>query len=301
MTTTIQIGNDRIDPSKSTASTDADVQAGQPPATMPPRDDFLRTTPATGIRDKGSMLYDSVSRIDQDDDLQFQLRGHSLNPLIDAAQPLLGLVIRLRRLDRCDDIYKLYTSVRDQITALSEEVRQLGYDGATQLAYRYALCAFIDEAVMATAWGQASLWRERSLLSYHHNETWGGEKFFTVLARMQMDPARYRDVLEFKYLCLCLGFQGKYGQQHNNRETLNGIIGRLHQILRTQRGDAPERLTDAPDNVASRRYRLAKQWPLWTPWAIAGVVLIAAYLYFSLSLGNTTDEVLQSLDRILKP
>lgn len=209
-------------------------------------------------------------------------------------------MIRLRRLDRCDDIPKLYASVRDQITALSEEVRQLGYDGATQLAYRYALCAFIDEAVMATAWGQASLWRERSLLSYHHNETWGGEKFFTVLARMQIDPARYRDVLEFKYLCLCLGFQGKYGQQHNNRDTLNSIIVKLHRILRVQRGDAPERLTDGTDNVASRRYRLARQWPLWTPWAIAAVVVAAAYVYFSVRLGGTTEQVLRSLENILK-
>lgn len=301
MTTTIQIGNDRVDPRKSTASPDVEVGTPQPPAANSPRDDFLRSAPSDGVRDKSSMLYDSVTRIDQDDDLQFQLRGHSLNPLIDAAQPLLGLVIRLRRLDRCDDVQKLYTGVRDQITALSEEVRQLGYDGATQLAYRYALCTFIDEAVMATDWGQASLWRERSLLSYHHSETWGGEKFFTVLARMQMDPARYRDVLEFKYLCLCLGFQGKYGQQHNHKEALNSVIGKLHRILRTQRGDAPERLTDEPANVASRRYRLARQWPLWTPWAIAGAVLVAAYLYFSISLGSTTDQVLQSLDRILKP
>ncbi|NWL75396.1 hypothetical protein DM872_00795 [Pseudomonas taiwanensis] len=295
MSTIIEIGNDRLDRSPQKPD-DAQCQ----PPTAPPQDDFLRAAPTAGIRDKGDMLYDSVFRIDEDDDLQFQLRGHSLNPLVDAAQPLLGLVIRLRRLDRCDDIPKLYSSVRDQITALSEEVRQMGYDGAAQLAYRYALCAFIDEAVMATEWGRSSLWRERSLLSYHHNETWGGEKFFTVLARMQMDPARYRDVLEFKYLCLCLGFQGKHGQQHNNKDTLNTIITKLHQLLRAQRGDAPERLTDAPDNVASSRYRLARQWPLWTPWAIAGVVLAAAYLYFSFRLGSTTEQVLRALDNILK-
>ncbi|WP_025809790.1 type IVB secretion system protein IcmH/DotU [Pseudomonas chlororaphis] len=296
MTTTIEIGNDRVN----RPSQEPGAQQGQPPVAVV-QDDFLRTAPAADIRDKGSMLYDSVFRIDQDDDLQFQLRGHSLNPLVDAAQPLLGLVIRLRRLDKCEDILKLYASVRDQITALSEEVRHLGYDSATQLAYRYALCAFIDEAVMATAWGRASLWRERSLLSYHHNETWGGEKFFTVLARMQMDPARYRDVLEFKYLCLCLGFQGKYGQQHNHKDTLNAIIIKLHRVLREQRGDAPERLTDAPENVASSRYRLARQWPLWTPWAVFGLVLVGAYLYFSMSLGSTTEQVLQSLDSILKP
>ena len=115
-----------------------------------------------------------------------------------------------------------------------------------------------------------------------------------------MDPARYRDVLEFKYLCLCLGFQGKYGQQHDSQEVLNGLIVKLHRILRAQRGDTPERLTDEPGNVASRRYRLATQWPLWTPWVLAGVVLTGVYLYFSASLGNTTEQVLQSLEFILK-
>ncbi|VWB21551.1 membrane protein [Burkholderia arboris] len=299
MNTTVDIGDDRIDrESLSRVPQPAPQPSGQLPAAQ--SDDFLRTPRVVPVGDKGSMLFDSVFRIDHDDDLQFQLRGYSLNPLVDAAQPLLGLVIRLRRLDRCDDIPTLYASVRDQITALSEEVRQLGYDGATQLAYRYALCTFIDEAVMATPWGNSSLWRNRSLLSYHHNETWGGEKFFTVLARMQMEPERYHHVLEFKYLCLCLGFQGKYGQQHNQQDVLNAIIVKLHRILRPLRGDTPERLTDAP-TVATYRYRLKRQMPLWTPWVIAFAVLVGAYLFFSIRLGATTDQVLQSLDHILKP
>ncbi|NBA94146.1 type IVB secretion system protein IcmH/DotU [Pseudomonas sp. R5(2019)] len=287
MNTSVLVGNDRVE-SKTPTGTSLD---------MP--NDFVRTAPQTSIDD---VLFDGASGIDTDEDLQFRLRGHSLNPLVDAAQPLFGLVIRLRRLGKLSetDITQLYERVRDHITALSEEVRQLGYDGATQLSYRYALCAFIDEAVMATTWGVNSRWRERSLLSYHHNETWGGEKFFTVLARMQMDAAKYRDVLEFKYLCLCLGFQGKYGQQHNHKDTLNAIIGKLHKTLRSLRGDAPERLTDAPDNVVTRSYHLGRQWPLWTPWAFALVIVASAYTYFAMKLGTTTQLVLESLESILK-
>lgn len=269
-----------------------------PKETQEPQPQGTQPGVASKQQDKDHM---SMSTIDNDPDLQFRLRGHSLNPLVDAAQPLLGLVIRVRQLDRVANVNGFYISVRDHITTLSEEVRQLGYDPVTQLAYRYALCTFIDEAVMARPWSHALNWSDRSLLSYHHNETWGGEKFFTVLARMQMDPERYRDVLEFKYLCLCLGFEGKYGLQHNNREILNGIIGKLHRVLRSQRGDTPERLTEVPEHVASRRYRLARQWPLWTPWAIAGVLLLGTYLAFSISLGNTTQEVLESLEFILKP
>lgn len=290
MSYTVMVGNDRIDSSRQ------DVDALDVP------EEFRRAPKEPGIPDRERVLYDGVFRINADDDLLFPLRGHSINPLVDVAQPLFGLVMRLRRMTNLPEaeVGRLYESVRDHITALSEEVRQLGYDGATQLSFRYALCAFIDEAVMATPWGVGSRWKGRSLLSYHHNETWGGEKFFTVLARMQMDVAKYRDVLEFKYLCLCLGYQGKYGQQHNNRQTLNAIIAKLHEQLRQLRGDAPERLVDAPALVATPRNRLGRQWPLWTPWAVAAVVIAGAYLYFSLKLGAATRMVLDSLENILK-
>lgn len=290
MSQTVMIGSDHIDNNRKDSNS----------LNVP--DDFIRTPPEPGIHDRERVLYDGVSRINADEDLHFQLRGYSINPLVDIAQPIFGLVMRLRRMTDLpeQDVNRLYENVRDHITALSEEVRQLDYDGATQLSFRYALCAFIDEAVMTTPWGVGSRWKGRSLLSYHHNETWGGEKFFTVLARMQMDVARYRDVLEFKYLCLCLGYRGKYGQQHNNKDTLNTIIARLHEQLRQLRGDAPERLMDAPTNIATLRHRLGRQWPLWTPLVVAAAVVAGAYLYFSLKLGTATQTVLDSLESILR-
>ncbi|MCD0499422.1 type IVB secretion system protein IcmH/DotU [Achromobacter spanius] len=261
---------------------------------------FLRTGATAEVIDKARIGFDSIGHIDRDEDLGFQLRGHGYNPLVDGALPLFGLVIRLRGLAEYRDIQHLYATVRDQISTLAEEIRQYGYDGATQLAYRYALCTFIDEAVMGTAWGAHSPWAERSLLSINHSETWGGEKFFTVLSRMMMDAARYRDVLEFKYLCLCLGFKGKYGLQHNQNEALQVIIVKLHRMLRELRGETPETLTDASTNVASRRYRVGRQWPWWTPWAGAALLLAGVYAAFALSLGSTTEIVLHSLDGILK-
>uniref|UniRef100_UPI0018EB1BB2 type IVB secretion system protein IcmH/DotU n=1 Tax=Dyella sp. ASV21 TaxID=2795114 RepID=UPI0018EB1BB2 len=140
----------------------------------------------------------------------------------------------------------------------------------------------------------------RSLLSVHHNETWGGEKFFTVLSRMMMDPKKYRDVLEFKYVCLCLGFKGKYGMQHGQNESIQALITKLHGMLREMRGETPEQLTDAHANIASRRYSIGRQWPWWTPWAAALLTLSVVYVLYASNLHNTTDEVLRSLDTILK-
>ena len=52
-------------------------------------------------------------------------------------------------------------------------------------------------------------------------------------------------------------------------------------------------------NVAPRNYRIKRAWPLWTPWALATVVLTVAYTIYSIRLNTISQQVLVSLERIL--
>lgn len=153
------------------------------------------------------------------------------NRLIDAATPLLGLVIRIRRLADYRAVESLYQQVVDEVAAIDRELIEQGYERPTVVAYRYVLCAFIDEAVLGTDWGAHSVWSQHSLLSRFHNETWGGEKVFAILARMEQEPARYKDMLAFIYLCLCLGFEGRYKVMENGRDEYEQILRGLHEQL----------------------------------------------------------------------
>lgn len=261
---------------------------------------FYREPKRPQISHKEAVTFSGVGHIDQDSDLWFQLRGYGYNPLVDAALPLFGLVMRVRRMSENPGVDDLYHTVRNQVATISEEIERQPYDNATQLAYRYCLCSFIDEAVMGTPWGSQSIWAERSLLSYFHDETWGGEKFFTVLSRMMLDQEKYKDILEFMYLCLCMGFKGRYGVQMGNADELQQIITRLHKALRQMRGETPEGLTNAHLNVAPSHVKVGKLSPWWMPWIVAAVVLVAAYVIYTVVLGATTNEVLQSLDRVLQ-
>ncbi|WP_373873664.1 type IVB secretion system protein IcmH/DotU [Pseudomonas rhodesiae] len=233
-------------------------------------------------------------------DPEFDMRGVAWNPLCDAATPLIGLVIRLRRLDQHDDVSGLYQGVRNQIATIMEEVSQLNYDAGMLKAYSYSLCLLLDEVVMGTPWGKSSEWSQCSLLSHFHQETWGGEKIFTVMNNMIPEAARYQHVLEFMYQCLISGLKGKYGAHAKGDEEIQKIIVQLHGLLRPLRGETPKRLTDPMKNVAPRNYRIKRTWPLWTPWALAAVVLATAYTIYSLRLKAITQEVLASLDQILK-
>src|SRR5690606_16607892 len=118
-----------------------------------------------------------------------------------------------------------------------------GYDRPSLLAYRYVLCSFIDEAVMGTSWGQQSHWAGHSLLARFHNETWGGEKVFSILFRLQQEPRRYRDMLAFIYLCLCLGFEGRYKVLPQGRDEYEKIVRAIGDQLATlghESGEKPD-------------------------------------------------------------
>lgn len=260
----------------------------------------IREPQRAALTNKADVSFNTVEQIDQDSDLWFQIRGYGYNPLVDASLPIIGLVMRIRKLNKNPNVDELYTTVRNQIATIGEEIAQHKYDNATQLAYRYCLCSFVDEAVMGTPWGAQSIWAERSLLSIYHDETWGGEKFFTIMSRMLMDQEKYRDVLEFMYVCLCMGFKGRYGVQINSGDELQAIITKLHKALRQMRGETPETLTAAHSNVASRNFRVGKQWAWWAPWAAAAVVLVLAFVIYSLVLNATTNEVIRSLDTVLQ-
>jgi len=232
---------------------------------------------------------------------QFQLRGLEDNRLIDAATPLLGLVIRVRRLADFHGVENLYQQVVDEVAAIDRELVEQGYERPTVVAYRYVLCAFIDEAVLGTDWGAHSVWSQHSLLSRFHNETWGGEKVFAITARMEQEPERYRDMLEFIYLCLCLGFEGRYKVMTNGRDEYEQIIRGLYEQIRgLRRDEEPQSLTRALDNVTPARNRLRTGLPLWGIGGLFVAAMAGVYTLYNIALNERIRDVLSVLEQLPK-
>jgi len=229
----------------------------------------------------------------------FSLRGLEPNPLIDAAAPLLGLVIRIRRLADYSSVESLYQQVLDDITAIERELMAQGYEHSALVSYRYVLCAFIDEAVLGTQWGAHSVWSQQSLLSRFHNETWGGEKVFGILARMEQEPERYQNMLAFIYLCLCLGFEGRYKVMTNGRDEYNSIVRGLGQQLATLNGDAVRApLAEALKNRVPARSHYGNRWPL-AGIALALVLALGGIFHlYSTALDERVAQVHELLEQL---
>ncbi|WDY56611.1 type IVB secretion system protein IcmH/DotU [Pseudomonas sp. PSKL.D1] len=66
-----------------------------------------------------------------------------------------------------------------------------------------------------------------------------GEKIFKLLTRLEQEPKRFQDSLEFIYICLCMGLRGKYALKAKGDEHLQAMTEELSVIISELRGPPP--------------------------------------------------------------
>ena len=221
-----------------------------------------------------------------------------LNPLIDTAVVLLTLAAQLRNTASHPDVAGLREHVVQQIRVFEQNSRSAGITPEVALAARYTLCTLLDETVLGTPWGSESVWSTQSLLSTFHNETWGGEKFFMILERMMQEPAGNIDMLELMYVCLSLGFEGKYAVLEQGRSKLAETMDSLFRTIRMQRGDYERELSPRWRGVQDKRNMLVRYVPLWVVGALAGVLLLVTYGGFRFILESSSGPAYDTLETI---
>ena len=218
-----------------------------------------------------------------------------LGPLAAAASPLFDLLSRLVASVQVPNPEELRERAARALRGFEAEARAAAINPDEIRAAHYGLCAAIDDAALATPWGQQSGWGARSLVSTFHQEVGAGERFFDLLAGMQKDPGRYRQALEVSYLCLSLGLQGRYRLSPRGAAELDRIREGLYQLLVQLRGNWERELSprwrgvDAPHRAAGRSI------PAWVAACFAVVALGIGYGVFANSLGSRADDLFARL------
>lgn len=226
------------------------------------------------------------------------LQSTGSNALLVAAAPLLALMTQLRSLPAHQDVPGLHRQITAAIQRFESEATAAGLAPEHVMSARYALCATLDETVLSTPWGSHSMWSSQTLLSAFHKETWGGEKFFTILDRVMQEPQRSIDLLELLYLCLALGFEGKYKIQERGPVQLAAIKEDLFRLIRRERGEFERRLSPHWEGLQDRRNVLTGFVPLWVVASALAAVVIGMFLYFRFSLATVSEPVAVRLSRI---
>jgi type VI secretion system protein ImpK len=214
-----------------------------------------------------------------------------LNPLVQAASPLLLLAGQLRGTLSVPDVIGLRRHALDEIRRFEERALASGVPNEVMLAARYVLCAGLDEAVLSTPWGAQSEWAQQTLLVALHREAWGGEKFFEMLSRISRDPARHIDLMELQYLCIALGFAGKFQVMDRGHARLADVQQDVYRGIRDHRGTPPTELSLRWQGLQDRRHRLIRYVPWWVVGAAALAVLGIAFVVYHSRLSSAVAPV----------
>ncbi|WP_199737384.1 DotU family type VI secretion system protein [Erwinia psidii] len=217
------------------------------------------------------------------------------NPLVAAANALLNAIPQIRHSVTHADPGGLRQRLIDEIRQFEMNCQRAGLPYEVIIGARYCLCTALDEAAALTPWGSRGVWPGQGLLVTFHNETWGGEKFFQLLAKLSQNPREQIVLLELINYCLQLGFEGRYRVLDNGRSQLETIKQRLLQMIRSVRGGYPPPLSPHPEDHPVTRKLWRPVVPLWACTALVGFLACLFYILLNWRLGDATSPVLASV------
>ncbi|MFM0501527.1 type IVB secretion system protein IcmH/DotU [Paraburkholderia caffeinilytica] len=281
------------------ASANASARADDVTRITPPRapsDGFAQSSRQTPSAPAMSSAHSgpSVPRADLGD-----FMSGVANPLVRAANPLLLLSVQLRHSVAAPaDIARLREQAVAQVRSFERYAQTLGINTQTVMAARYVLCTMLDEAVNNAPWGDLSGWAQKTLLVTFHGETYGGMKFFQILDRLSADFSRHLDLIEMMYVCLALGFGGRYLVEPGGLGRLADIQEDLYRRIGTLREAPVAELAAHWRGVDDRRNPVMRHVPLWVALVASALIVLGALLVFFTRLNVLTEPVSAQLAAI---
>ncbi|UTA46617.1 type IVB secretion system protein IcmH/DotU [Simiduia sp. 21SJ11W-1] len=220
---------------------------------------------------------------------------HGLNPIVNCATTLLTVAIKLRNTAQHANVPDLHKRLTEEIKHFEQRAKSYGVPDDAVIAARYLLCTVVDEIVLNTPWGASSGWSQHSLLSLFHHETFGGEKCFLLLQKLLESPGKNLDLLELYYLCLSLGFEGKYRLAPRGHEQLESVRENLYNTIENHRPTPEQDLSPHWQSDAIKPKSRLDFFPTWVVVTCFLAVLVSSYGGMRWWLQNTTEPVAQSI------
>src|SRR5262249_37362208 len=130
--------------------------------------------------------------------------------------------------------------LRQSVDAMLRQIEQAGasrgYKEIQLLNTKFALAAFVDESVLGGPMKEG--WEKYPLQLEYFHEALAGTKFFDRLESLLKRAETEVDVVEVYYLCLLLGFKGKYDVFLEDQlpGEINKVAERLRQVGRLRGG-----------------------------------------------------------------
>jgi type VI secretion system protein ImpK len=197
-----------------------------------------------------------------------------------------------------------YDQVKGDIQRLIRESEALFNQGSLSRddydQARFAVCAWVDETLLKSPWQHRNLWLKDQLQRTFYNTTDAGEEFFQRLSAIGLHQREAREVF---YLCLALGFTGRYchpGDEYQLEQVktsnLKLLLGSSVGLPSLERTDLfPEAHPSGPVDNGQKRIRRGSR--LVSAICLAGPVLLFCLLYgiYRFTLSGVGDNFLRTV------
>ncbi|MEW5724657.1 MAG: DotU family type IV/VI secretion system protein [Thermodesulfobacteriota bacterium] len=201
--------------------------------------------------------------------------------LIDCFAKVLAYTVILERehpslMPTLEDVRADY----DNLLAEADEAgRRGGFPLEDYQAAKFAVCAFVDEAILISDWDGRTGWMPLQRLFFR--TTNAGEEFFQ---RLETVPETNKSVREVYAVCLSLGFTGRYFDPQRQEEFEGLTEANLRLVLgEPAEEEGPSEPEDFlpgayPEGAGAHRIRL---WGRLSPWTVL-LLLLPPALFLTL-------------------
>lgn len=209
-------------------------------------------------------------------------------------QEVLTAIVRLRsNRQAVSDANSFRIHMREALKLADQEARKRGYNSdAIQLAV-FAVVAFLDESILNSRNPLFADWPRKPLQEELFGTHMAGEVFFQNLQKLlgQTDSQELADLLEVYYLCVLLGFGGRYSM--GNKGDLRSIMEAVGEKIRRVRGYSPDLSPAWMLPKEAVRLMGGDPWVRWLGIAAIGCAALALLLFviFKFSLGSGISDL----------
>lgn len=216
--------------------------------------------------------------------------------LAETFAPCFTLILKLRAGNEFGDPDTLRRRTKELLDDAEREALRTGVSPEQIRTAKFALVAFIDETVLSSDWSQKETWASTPLQLELYDQYDAGEVFFDRLEQLRENPKANAEALEIYYLCMTLGFKGKY--QIHGQERLREIIEQTYEDLRRLPDLAGKDLAPhgAPRGQVAEEVK--SKLPAWVIAAAAALLGLLIYTGMLLYIDDAAHDTANSIQEL---
>jgi type VI secretion system protein ImpK len=218
-----------------------------------------------------------------------------LNPLVDAAGYLFSVIGKLKQIKAYKQLNKLQDELVQEIDTFQETVKNQGYNVEYSIVCRYLLCATLDDIIENTTWGGNGKWEQYSLLAAFNQDKQHQDKFFAIMERAIKEPALYIDLMELMYLCLSMGYKGRYKATEHSTYQLEQITNNLYKHIRAHRGSFSKTLSPTPLKASGAKAIIRNKSSLLFIFIVTACIVMAIFIGLGYLMDAISNEAYKNL------